>query len=109
MFHRFLIWILPGFQPGRHFVNIRVKNAGNNWSNAGYQEFSIFRTKIFLEGLFNPSAGIMNPAQNESGNQWGPDIADHITLQLRDQNPPYGIFFEKETPLGNQWNDNTSL
>ena len=89
-----------GLSPGRHVINIRVRNAGNDWSNAGYQEFSIFRTKIFLEGLFNPSAGIMNPAQNESGNQWGPGIADHITLQLRDQNPPYSIFFEKETALG---------
>jgi hypothetical protein len=89
-----------GLSPGRHVINIRVKNAGNDWSDAGYQEFSIFRARIFLEGLFNPSAGIMNAAQNESGNQWGPDIADHITLQLRDQNPPHGIFFEKEIPLG---------
>ena len=42
----------------------------------------------------------MNPTQNEYGNQWGPDIADHITLQLRDQNPPYGIVFEEESELG---------
>lgn len=89
-----------GLSPGRHVIYVRAKNMRNDWSNLGYQEFSIFRAKLFLEGLFNPSAGIMNPAQNEYGNQWGPDIADHITLQLRDQNPPYGIFFEKEIPLG---------
>jgi hypothetical protein len=88
-----------GLSLGRHFLLVRAKNTRNSWGIVSYQEFSIFKSKLFLEGLFISSAGTMSPAQNEYGNQWGPDIADHITLQLRDQDPPYGIVFEAESEL----------
>ncbi len=40
---------------------------------------------LFLEGLFTDSVnGLMNKAQNENGSQYPGDVADVITIELRD-------------------------
>ena len=36
---------------------------------------------LFIEGLYD-GAGLMHPAKNESGPQWGSSIADKITVEL---------------------------
>ena len=38
---------------------------------------------VFLEGLYN-GAGVMRPAQDESGNHFADKIADQITIELHD-------------------------
>lgn len=36
---------------------------------------------LFIEGLYD-GAGVMHPAKNESGPQWGSSVADKITVEL---------------------------
>lgn len=44
---------------------------------------------VFLEGLYNGST--MNKAQNATGNQYAGTIADQLTIELHNANPPYSI------------------
>ena len=42
-----------------------------------------FNLTVFLEGLYNGFSAML-PAMNESGYQWGPTIADKLTIELHD-------------------------
>ncbi len=46
---------------------------------------------LYLEGLFNPSTGMMNEAMdgNMGTPQWGANIADRIQVDLYNENSPY--------------------
>lgn len=52
----------------------------------------ILNLTLLLEGLYGAN-GIMNPAMNASGVQWGADIADLITVEFHDQNNYGNIVF----------------
>ena len=53
--------------------------------------YKTLNIKCFLEGLFNGSN--MNQAQNEFGNQFSTNIADKITVELRDSISPFAKVF----------------
>ena len=40
-------------------------------------------TSVLLQGLY-AGGGLLNPAQDETGNHWGAGVADHITVELHD-------------------------
>jgi len=44
---------------------------------------------VFLEGLFNGSS--MNKSQNATGNQFTGNVADQITVELRNSTAPYAL------------------
>jgi len=44
----------------------------------------VLNLSLLMEGLYG-AAGMMNPAMNTTGAQWGNDIADLITLEFHDQ------------------------
>ena len=46
---------------------------------------------VLLEGLYDPSTGLMNKAQNATGNQFPGNIADQITIKLAQVYFPYTI------------------
>jgi hypothetical protein len=96
-----------GLSLGRHYLVVRAKNQRNAWGIVGYQEFTFFKTKLFLEGLYMPFTGLMYPAQGEFGDQWGPGVADHVTLQFHDPDPPYDVVYQEESEL--QTNGDISL
>jgi hypothetical protein len=45
--------------------------------------------KLYLEGLYNPSTGIMNPAMNETGVQFADTVADEVTVVLANTTYPF--------------------
>lgn len=45
--------------------------------------------QLMLEGLFNPTTGLMNKARNESGDQYGGDTADMVVVELRQPTAPF--------------------
>jgi len=53
---------------------------------------------VLLQGLYAGN-GLMNPAMNESGFQWGSDIADMITIELHDS-ADYSLVDSAEAALG---------
>jgi len=52
----------------------------------------ILNLKLYLEGLY-AGAGLMNQAQGTSGPQYGPGIADVVTMELHDATTPYGTAY----------------
>jgi hypothetical protein len=88
-----------GLSAGRHHIFFRGKDSKGNWGLVGYQDFTIIRAKIFLEGLYVANTGTMNPAMDENGQKWAPGIADHVTLRLHDPNTPSTVVFEAEADL----------
>ena len=51
----------------------------------------ILNLKVYLEGLYNETAGEMNQAQGLSGAQFGAGIADKVTIELHDANSPFDM------------------
>jgi hypothetical protein len=47
--------------------------------------------KLYLEGLYNTGTGLMKQAQGLAGPQFGPGIADKVTVELHEITPPYSI------------------
>ena len=78
-----------GLGPGGHIMYIRTKNNAGVWSETNNFTFSNFAIKIYLEGLYDPSTGKMNKAQNEYGDQWPAEVADHVSLEFRKHAAPH--------------------
>lgn len=92
-----------GATPGT--TRMRVREVWNNsnfdaCSSYGYGETEDYNVNIlsldknlnlslFLEGLFNGTS--MNKAQNGTGNQFPGNVADQITLELRNSIAPYTL------------------
>ena len=47
--------------------------------------------KLFLEGLYNTSAQMMNMAQDEIGNHYGTGISDKIDVEFHSSSAPYTV------------------
>jgi len=62
--------------------------------NCGFQQGqsaeSHLDLTLFLEGLYN-GAGGLNKAQDEFGDHWPGIVADHITVKIAKNTPPYSI------------------
>jgi M6 family metalloprotease-like protein len=50
--------------------------------------------KLFLESLYS-GAGLMNQAQNSTGAQFGPNIADRVSFELHNASSPYNIVYSE--------------
>jgi hypothetical protein len=56
--------------------------------------------KIFLQGLYNTTSGLMNKARDENRDHFPGNIADRISLKLANSNYPYTILYSiQEIPL----------
>jgi uncharacterized protein (TIGR02145 family) len=58
--------------------------------------YSTINLSVFLEGLFNPSAGQMNKAQDEYGDKFPGTVADKIQLRIADPFSPYSVSYIKD-------------
>lgn len=81
-------------------IRIKIESSSNLRNNiddiiiTNYAPTITYKTikiKAFLEGLFNGTN--MNMVQNETGNQFSANIADKITVELRDSISPFTKVF----------------
>lgn len=56
---------------------------GGSSANVTVNPEKSMTVRLFIEGLYD-GGGLMHPCQNETGNQFGSTVADHITVELRD-------------------------
>jgi hypothetical protein len=77
------------------FLNIfhsRFKDRNNAYNYVDEYFYSInLDISVFLEGLFETGTGSMRKAQNESGDHFAGNIADTVTIQIREGTAPYNV------------------
>lgn len=72
---------------------------GADWGETEDYSVNIFpnssskmlKAKVFLEGLYNTSTGLMNKAQDESGDHYTGTTADQVNIKLALATAPYSI------------------
>jgi hypothetical protein len=88
-----------GLSTGRHFLFVRAKNTRNNWSVVGYQDFLIFKTKLFLEGLYSTEAHEMRKTQESDGDitwdKWPGTTSDTLSVLLAECPSGFGTYFRE--------------
>ena len=64
-----------------------------NFTTSAPSSSKTLNVKVFFEGLFNTSTGMMNQALGSSGPQFGSDIVDEITVELNYDFSPYAVAY----------------
>lgn len=80
---------------GTHTVNVTYTNSNHCTGTSDSLYVTVNKNltiHTMLEGLFNPGTNMMNEALNASQSpQYGPGIADEITIELHNSTAPFGL------------------
>ncbi len=75
--------------PGGHILFIRTKDTHGVWSETSNLAFYSYAIRIFVESLYDPATQTMHKTQNETGDQWTGEVADHVLLEFRKHASPH--------------------
>ncbi|NVO21226.1 MAG: hypothetical protein HXX13_16105 [Bacteroidetes bacterium] len=78
---------------GNHLLYVRSRDNSGKWSLVSTAAFTTkpLNVTLLLEGLYNPTTGLMNHAQDEFGNHFVGEVADQISLEIRQNVFPYPL------------------
>ncbi|HPG34448.1 MAG TPA: hypothetical protein PLM34_11370 [Lentimicrobium sp.] len=82
-------------QSSEQFINIfhsRFKDRKNAWNYVDEYYYSIdLNLTVLLEGLYSNALNSMHKAQNENGDNFPGNIADTLTIQIREGIAPFNV------------------